>query len=253
MKAKTRASLIILALVVLAFLFLQTPLMRTVRAAAWNTLTAAVGKLFGAGTQTLQDDVQQKMEALLAENISLKSKLADYGRLKGQLGTPDTTSLRAIPAAVVSRGIDTFQSRYIVSKGIRDGVSLGAPVVLAGSTLVGTIVDVTERTSTLELVLAPNTNLTAEIIPEDPDMPLVKGLLTGQHYTSLRLSTIPRDIKLHNGQAVVTAASESLPGGLMVGTLGGITNKENEPYQTAGVITSWVPHEISAVHILVQP
>lgn len=253
MKAKNRASLIILALVVLVLLFLQTPLMRTARSAAWNTWTLGVGKVFDAGTQTLQGDVQQKIESLQAENISLKSKLADYERLKGQLGTPDTTSLRAIPAAVVSQGIDTFQSRYIVSKGIRDGVALGAPVVLSGSTLIGTIVEVTEHNSTLELLLAPSTNLTAEILPEDPDTPLVKGLLTGRHYTSLYLSTIPRDVKLHSGQAVVTSASESLPSGLVVGSLGEITNKENEPYQTAAVVTSWTPPNISAVNILVQP
>lgn len=245
--------LIVSGLVVLALLFLQTPLMGGLRNLAWGTFTSLVGRVFGVGALNLPDEQQTKIEQLQAENISLRSKLKDYERLKSQLGTPAVSSLRAIPAAVVSRGIDTFQTRYVLSRGIRDGVALGAPVILSGTTLIGYIVDVTEATSTVELILAPSTNLTAEIVPDDPDVPLVKGLLTGIHYTSLLLSTIPRDIKLKSGQAVVTASTETTPAGLTIGTLGEITSKENEPYQTAVVLTSWDPHEISAVQVLAQP
>ncbi len=252
MKAGNRAALIILAVAVLVLLFLQTPLMRGVRGSAWNALTVSTGRVFRVGSLTLTKDVDEQLQRLQAENISLKSQLKEYERLKSQLSVPTLSSLRSIPAAVVGRPLDPFQNRYVLSKGIRDGVVLGSPVV-SSSTFLGFIVDVTERTSTMELLFTPTTSLTAEVVPEDPDLPPVKGLLTGHHYTSVLLSTIPRDVKISPGQAVVTSANEFVPQGLFIGKVGEVVNKENEPYQTAQVLTSYTPSALEAVTILVEP
>lgn len=252
MKAGNRVALIILAASVLMLLFLQTPLMSRIRGLAWDTLTVSTGKVFRVGTLTLDKDVGEQLQRLQAENISLKSKLSEYERLQAQLSMPTISSRRGIPAAVRGRPLDPFQQRYVLSKGIRDGVVLGSPVV-SSSTFIGFIVDVSERSATMELLFAPTTSLTAEVVPEDPDLPPVKGLLTGRHYTSLLLSTIPRDVKITSGQAVVTSGDEKVPAGLFIGKLSEVVNKENEPYQTAQVLTSYVPSAIEAVTILVLP
>jgi cell shape-determining protein MreC len=250
MRLGNRVALIILGVIILGLLFLQTPLMRTIRGQAWETLTA---RFFRIGTLAVSSDTQHQLEQLQAENISLKSQLAEYERLKAQLGSPTVNTLRIIPAAVIGQPVGLFQERYVVTKGIRDGVAIGSPVLLSGTTLIGFVVDVTPETATVELLFVPSTNLTVSIVPEDPDIPVTKGLLTGVHYTSLLLSTIPRSVPLKDGLSVVTAAGEKLPAGLFIGSLSHITNKENEPYQTAQVTTTYNPHEIEAVTILALP
>lgn len=253
MNLRTRAWVSALLGFVALLLFYQTPLMRSARAATWNYVVRNVAAIGGVGQLAVENDAAEQMKRIVAENISLQSQVRDYNRLRAQLGSVTIDALQPIPAAVIGRPADTFRLRLGISRGLADGVTIGAPVVVRGRTLIGFIADADQATATVQLLLHPQTNLTVEVSPDDPDMPPGRGLLRGQHYTSLSVSTIPRDVRLTPGQAVVTVASETIPFGLFIGTIGQLYTPENEPYQSADIALPYDPDVIDAVTVLVTP
>lgn len=252
MRKRNAIALAILLLIIGTLLLYQTPLMRSARGATWELVVRRVAKLFKVGQIKVTPDVSQQLSQLIAENVRLTYELKDYQHLKKELGSPSFDSFRIVESAVLARPIDTFQTEYMLAKGVSEGVVPGSPVVVNGSILVGFITDATEHSATLRLLLHPKTSLTAQINTDENDEPAARGLLSGKQYTSLVLTTIPRDIVLKAGQKIVTTGGQQVPGGLFIGTIGAISNKENEPYQEAEVSLPYDPGSLDAVSILVQ-
>lgn len=254
MKKRNAIALGILVMVVLVLAFFQTPLMARARALAWDVWTSSVGRVFQFGILHPPDTVYDEIENLRSENTRLKAELKDYVRIRRQLGTPPVDSLRTVPAAVVSRPIDTWHTRYVINKGIEDGVVLRAPVTVNESTLVGFVQEIHEKSAVIELLLSPATSLTVETVVAQDEVPPARGLLESRQYTALFLTTVPRDVPLQTGQAVVTTTKDTgLPYGLVIGTITEVISQENEAYQEAQISLNYDPDHIDAVQILVAP
>ncbi len=254
MKKTSSAALAILVLLVAALAFLQTPLMSQVRGATWNSWSNVISKTVGLGDINTSQTVIDQNAGLRAENARLQAELIDYRRLRQQLGSPAVADLRAVPAAVVSRPLDTFSSQYVLNKGLAQGLTRDAPVVINGSVLVGFITDISANTSILTTLLSPRTQITVEISNPDAEALPARGLLQSRQYTSLIVTTIPRDVTLAVDQTVVTVAKDrNLPYGLVVGSVASIISPENEAYQSARLRLPYDPDLIDAVHVLVSP
>ena len=253
MKRSTVIALSILGLLILTILFMQTPLMRVARGATWDYLVRTIGLTFGLRDVRVSDDTFEELATLKAENVRLQAQASDYNRLKIALGTPAYDSFIPVSATILARPIDTFQNEYVITKGVRDGVYVGAPVVVQGSVLVGFIHEVSERTSVFRLVTHPETTITAEAVSEDEGVEPGRGLLKGQRFTSSILSTVPRDAQISEGESVVTSSSAEIPYGLLIGSISKITNNENEPYQSASIAFPYTASNLRAVNVLVVP
>lgn len=248
MRPRTRRAWLLLVSIAVILGIFQTPLLGTTRGWVWAWLVAAAGR-FG-GYTVIDDRSAVRESALLAENIRLKAELQDYSRLKTQLGTPSFAEFRTVPVALAGRPLDTFQSKFLLSKGARDGLVLGAPLVVNSSALIGFIAELSETTAVGQLVLAPETTLAAQVAPTDADATLrATGLVRGQHYTSLLLTTVPRDVPLKADQAVVTEAKVGVvPFGLLLGTINSIQSSENDVYQEA---TLTLPYDVDQLRAAV--
>lgn len=215
----------------------QTPVLAVARGWVWDWLVRGVGQV--VGYQEIDVNNATRESSLLAENIRLKAELQDYARLRQQLGTPSFVDFRAVPVAFVGRPLDTFQSKFLLSRGAHDGLVLGAPIVVRGSALLGFVVELSDATAIGQLVVAPDTALAAQVVSDgegDTEQPKANGLVRGQYYTSLLLTTVPRDIPLQADQAVVTEAKTGvLPFGLLLGTIQSIQSSENDVYQEAAL------------------
>lgn len=246
MRRRSKQALAALVVVLVVFSLFQTPLLNTVRGWIWGWLVGAVGRM--GGYHALDDNSAARESTLLAENIRLKAELQDYSRLRQQLGTPGFTDWRAVPVAFAGRPLDTFQSKFLISKGARDGLQLGAPLVVHGSTLVGFITELSERAAVGQLILAPETTLAAQVVSDgESEAGRATGLVRGQHYTSLLLTTVPRDVSLKDGQAVVTEVKAgALPFGLLLGTIAGIQSSANDVYQEA---TLKLPYDVDQLRV----
>jgi cell shape-determining protein MreC len=247
-------ALSILLLILLSGGFLLTPLMSSVRSAAWSGWITLIARLTGNQPQPAD---QVRLETLLAENIRLEAELADYRRLRAHLGTPAYRDFKMIPAAIVGRPLDTFRSEFVISRGARAGVTLGAPVITSGSTLVGFISSLQEDSAVVRLLFHPTATLTVDILPhtEAERTELIgSGLVQGRHYTSLLLTTVPRDVILQEGAVVVSAAKAGqLPFGLFLGTIAELRGSKNEVYQEALLSVPYDADELRAVTVLVSP
>lgn len=248
MRQRSRQALLVLIIVLVVFGVFQTPLLSMARGWVWGWLVAVTERL--GGYQTIDADGAARERALLAENIRLRTELQDYRSLKAQLGTPGFTDFQAVPVALVGRPLDTFRSQFFLSKGARDGLVLGAPIVIQGSTLIGFITELSERAAVGQLVLAPTTTLAAQVVPESAETIVrATGLVRGQLYTSLLLTTVPRDVPLKANQAVVTDVKVgTVPLGLLLGTIGTIQSNENDVYQEA---TLTLPYDVDQLRAAV--
>ncbi|MEX1998027.1 MAG: rod shape-determining protein MreC [Candidatus Andersenbacteria bacterium] len=249
MLRRNKIALAIFVATVVILLSLQTPILRKVRGTAWDLWVTTLARVFRISSANIDNDLANQLQTLTAENVRLKSEQSDYIRLREQLGTPAFASFRSIPASITARPLDTYHVEFVLNQGAQHGLTLGAPVVIYGSTLIGFITELHNQSARVQLLLHPATNVTAEVITESNP----RGLLTGQHYTSLLLSTIPRDANLAAGQDVVTIAREGLPHGLLIGKINRIEREEDEAYQKAIVALPYDPDYLEAVIVLVEP
>lgn len=249
MQRRTKLVLSICAGLAAAAGLLQTPLLATTRQTVWSSLITVTGRAWGVASSPDETAYLDQLGQLRVENIRLRGELADYAALRRQLQQPTIASLRTISAAVAASPVDIFRTHLLLNRGALDGVVLGAPVVIEGSILVGFISELADHTAVCRLLFDPATSIPAEIVDAEHG----RGLLNGDLYTSVILTTIPRDARLAAGQAVVTVAQGLTPAALVVGTVENIFNEENEAYQEARIKVHYDPTELRGVTILVSP
>ncbi|MDP3997209.1 MAG: rod shape-determining protein MreC [Candidatus Andersenbacteria bacterium] len=249
MKRRNKLALWLLGTIVLSVLALQTPLLRAARRQVWDGWVSTIARVAEVGQLRVDNDVMEQVAQLRADNIRLQAEQEDYRRLRRDLGSTSFTQLRTIPALAAVRPLDTFRTEFMINRGWAEGAVINAPVVVQGSVLIGLVTDVSEHAATVRLLLHPEQSLPAEVVGKDNS----RGLLRGRAYTSLVLSTVPRDAELALGEAVVTVAQEGIPQGLLVGTVEAVQNEKNEAYQEAVVKLPYNPDELMAVTVLVQP
>jgi rod shape-determining protein MreC len=253
MNAKSRIAVFGLVGILVALAALQTPLLHPARGFLWNMWVSSLGRFFSVGPLEIDNNTLTQMHQLQSENIRLQGELRDYAKLRQEIGQNSFESFRAIPAAIDARPLDTFHSQYILNRGVRDGVGMGAPVVVWGSTLIGFISDVHDRSSVVQLVTHPGTAFTAATVPKDEGQDAARGLVEGRLFTGIALTTVPRDLPLSENEPVVTVAKENtIPAGLVVGKVSHVKNDPNEAYQEADVVYDYDVDRLSAVTILVS-
>ena len=62
-----------------------------------------------------------------------------------------------------------------------------------------------------------------------------RGLLRGQLGSGLRFEQIAQSEKIDRGENVLTAGSDKIPRGLLIGTVDSIAQSDNEVFQAASV------------------
>ena len=152
-------------------------------------------------------------ETLRAERDALKAALAGARKPAGiMVGAHDGT---LIFADVFASYPFTGRSIVRVNKGVADGMRVGYPATFGGSVLAGQVTEVHGRYSVVRMVGSPDWQIPVRVGPRK-----VAGLLVGG--TVPRVSMIPADKSVATGDAVITA-SDDLPYGLTVGTVGSVS------------------------------
>lgn len=251
MRRQARILFSILGLMIAAGLVLATPVARQVRSLAWDWWVTSLAQVASIGRLHVTPDVADQLYYLRAENVRLSAQVRRFERLERQLGEPTYTDFKPLPAIVAARAVDTFQTEYFLNRGTADGVQAGAPVVTAGSVLVGFITDLSAHSSVMRLLFHPSTNVPVEIMGADLASGPIQGLAQGRRFTSVVLTTVPRDRKLTRGNPIVTAAQDSqLPYGLVIGSVGRIRSTEHDAYQETTIDLPYDPGALEAVTIL---
>lgn len=196
--------------------------------------TRGVGQFFGTlGSlgQLSQDNkkLQTQVEEKSAEVARLKEVEHENELLRAQVGFQANQSLPLIGAHVMAYAGDNARRTIVLDRGSRDGVAAGQAVVSSGS-LIGKVERVTDGTAVVFMVSDPEFRIQAMSQTDR-----ARGIIRGQLGTGLRLEQVAQSDELTLNDSILTAGSDRVPKGLLIGQVENIDRSDNELFQAANV------------------
>lgn len=201
---------------------------------------------------------QQKIASLERENTRLRAQLRSNqlaqeqrAELDGLLELAGRGRYRLVPAEVVAvRGALGFEYTATIDAGSSDGIKPDMTVICADG-LVGRVIQVGERTSTVLLAIDGSSHVGARLERSDEI-----GLVQGNGLGALRLQLLDSDAPVRRGDRLVTFGSQGgtpyVPG-VPIGTVTGMRKDPASLTLTATVDPFVDFSRLDLVGVVVQP
>lgn len=175
--------------------------------------------------------LEETLAQFQSELVELREIESDYQRLTDLL---EYTNDREDQDFLLADVIDIDQSRQLrtitINKGTRDGVSVGMPVVTENG-LVGRILRVSANAARVLLITDPTSAVSVRLQSNR-----VEGTVIGQLSGNLRLTFVPLDEEIPEGDLVITSGlGGTFPPDIVVGQVTSIRQFEFELSQEAQV------------------
>lgn len=162
-----------------------------------------------------------------AENILLKE---ENDELRSQLDFFAKNSEHHVGAEVIGRSVDPLSTIITINRGSEDGVSEGNPVIVGSGVLVGTVIEVFNKTSFVRLINDNQSKIGATLLNTERTI----GLVEGGYDIGVQMNFIPQNEKVNPGDTVITSGlSDNMPRGLVIGKVEFIEKQPLEPFQQA--------------------
>lgn len=161
-------------------------------------------------------------DVLLEENKSLRAMLAFYS----------SSTFSVLGASVVGTDVDPLSSTLIINQGSTQGIQPGQPVIAQEGVLVGQVIRTDRQRAIVRLLNDTRSKVAASALNADKS----SGIIEGGFGLSVRLTFIPQNELVQIGDTIVTSGlSETVPRGLLIGTVEAIEKEVYQPFQTAVV------------------
>ncbi len=201
------------------------------------------GSLFRAHTTEQENErLRQELAAWQARNAAYEQLLQENEQLRELSGFQVPSGVDVVGAEVIGQEENETGRKYVVNRGAQDGVRSGLPLVAglpgavgsaAAMVLVGTITEVSERTSSFVPTTSPASQVLAQVVNDEHS----QGLLRGEFNLGLRLTYLPPNDAVEVGDAVVTGnLDERVPSGILVGSITSVERIEGAFFQSATVV-----------------
>jgi len=198
-------------------------------------LVGGTGDFFGSfrDTQALRDEnrrLQAEIDRLTTDNIRLKELEAENATLRDLLKfVRSNPTFTTQPADVIGRDPSPYFGTLIINVGDDRGIKLGMPVITSGSALVGRVLQVSPRTTKVQLLGDVSSSVNALI--QDSR---ATGLVRGQPDGTLIMDFIPQEEKVKLGDVVLTSGlGGDLPRALVIGSVTQVTKRDIDLFQSA--------------------
>ncbi len=190
--------------------------------AVFGPAQRAVGGALGAAGDALgglggddEERLQRENDALRRRVLELEGTQAAGEQLRQLLQLKDQGDYTVVPARVVGYGaFQPFGSTVTLDAGSDDGVREDMTVT-SGSGLVGKVVRVAARTSTVSLLTDPVFSVGVRVNGQAGSFGIASG--SGRGELALQLVDLPGGGQLSVGDALVTAGSDTFAAGVPVG------------------------------------
>lgn len=203
-------------------------------------------------------DQQELNKRLIKENQELLSQLADLDFLKKEnqelhqaLGLDLNSDFELIMAEVTAKnninisGI-AYGDSLLINKGTKQGIKKGFVVVLGSKVLLGKVIDVYDNFSRVLMISGKESVIDVQI-EDNANLALSKG----QGNQKVILDMFPKDQELKQGALVITSAlGSAYPAGLVIGTIGKISNIDSEAFQKAEIEPAYNLNTLKTVFII---
>jgi rod shape-determining protein MreC len=141
----------------------------------------------------------------------------------------------------------TNAQELLIDRGSADGIAVGMPAIDSNGIMVGIVNIVNESTASVRLLTAEGTNVAVRV--ERSDGP--PGVIIGELGTGIRMTLVPQNQVLKNGDTIVTSDLETkIPSGLLIGSITSIDAQPGALFQTASVLPAISYNQLSILTIL---
>lgn len=192
---------------------------------------------FRTGASKLRDQAEQvysyifNYEALLAENIALKEKIAqmeddarvadalarENDRLKALLNLNTIhDDYKEVAAYIIAWGSNDWTSTLTINRGANAGIEEGMCAITANGEVVGRVIEVGSNYAVVRTILDSSLGISATISSSGYNG-MVQGNYTSGDENLLRMNYLPTDSVIRNNDQVVTSGSTSYPRDLIIG------------------------------------
>lgn len=191
-------------------------------------------------------DLQQRLTDKEAELSRLKEVDHENELLRSQVGFEKSQSLPLLGAHVIAYAGDNTRRTLVIDRGSRDGVVDGQAVVSSGI-LVGKIERTSDNSAVVFMVSDPEFRVQA-ITQTDR----ARGIIRGQLGTGLRLEQVAQSDELNVKDTIVTAGSDRVPKGILIGQIDTVDRSDNELFQAANVRSTLNLSRLELVFVVKQ-
>ena len=226
------------------------------QAAFVNMANSANGKVY----QTISDVTEyfylrQMADSLVAENASLHAMLKESTNDKTVTAQKeiDTISNKLeqvytyIPAKVIHNTVNLSANYMYINRGKKQGITTQMGVISPGG-IVGQVVNVTDNYAAVMSLLNKNFKVSAKLRNSN-----YFGTLSweGKNTTLAKLREIPKHVKIHEGDTIVTSGySELFPENVMIGRVKHVKAEPEENFLDIDVILSTNMNNLSYVYVV---
>jgi rod shape-determining protein MreC len=190
----------------------------------WNWFS----ELRGARERAAALEVEVRDLRLQAINDRFRSQeAADLAALEAA-GEGFENNYDRVLASIDGRSPSPWYQSARIDRGSADGIMENSPVIGAGDALVGVVTSVRPHSANVRFITDGSTGVGA-IVPEAGELP---GLVTSPNPGQLRLTGVPREADIQEGQVVMTGGfnSGSLPSvyprGLPIGVVSSVGSRD---------------------------
>ncbi|MFO0955677.1 MAG: rod shape-determining protein MreC [Candidatus Saccharibacteria bacterium] len=192
----------------------------------------------GSGISTLGSlATLSKENARLSQALSEKeSQLAERKEveqenelLRQQLNFSKNQPFQLIGASVVGYSPDNVRRSLTIDRGSNDGITAGQAVMSSG-VMVGKVDKVNDRSAIVYLVNDPEFRVQGL-----SQSGRARGIVRGQLGSGLHFENIAQSETLEKGEYVLSAGSELVPKGILIGAIESIDRSDNEIFQAANL------------------
>ncbi len=177
-----------------------------------------------------------KLRKLLKEQLQWQEAINENEQLKGLLNCKEIIAYNTICGQVVDFEPTNWFSTIIINKGGMNGVRKGSVVATyqdnyLGLVLVGRVINVFPRYSTVMLIFDQNSMVGSRILRNG-----VAGVVEGRNKQTCVLKFLPYDVDIKLGDVVVCSPeSKIFPEGLLIGYINSAPSKKYSLLQEVGV------------------
>lgn len=188
--------------------------------------------------------LKEQLGQLLSENARLRKSLAETQSLVSQEKHIDPNTYNLEPARPIGIG------RYLrIDKGSNSQIKVGF-AVLFNDNYLGKIVNVSEKSSNIQLLTDPDSKVSAFSQGLEGK---AKGVLIGRFGNELILDKILHEEKIAVGDLVYSEGTEGfLPRGLILGRVSEIIEQENEVFKQAKIVPNFDIKDLELVFVIIE-
>lgn len=189
--------------------------------------------------RTDRESVRKENEKLRQDLILAKSELSRINELevellelRGLLNFSRRLHKKTVTANIIGERTLGAARTILIDRGSENGIKKDYPVVSRDGILIGKIFDVKEKTSLVLIILDSRSRIAATVQNNDRTI----GVIEGGHGISSSMKFIPQTETIEVGTTVITSGlEETVPRGLLIGTVESIRKDPREPFQEATI------------------